>query len=102
MNVQTAPEKPTTMSRLYDNSLNNTNLMSSILGSNKAKSGQYTSISSNGNESNYEPSQRSLIENSKKISKNTYGQKKQSGTLVSGGSTSASGGPGLNGSQAAA
>lgn len=68
------------MSRLYDNSLNNTNLMSSILGSNKAKSntaGQYTSISSNGeNNSNYEPSQRSLIENSKKLSKNQYGAKK--------------------------
>lgn len=65
------------MGRLYDNSLNNTNLMSSILGSSKAaKSGQYTSISSNGNESNYEPSQRSLIENSKKLAKPNYGQKK--------------------------
>ena len=61
------------MSRLYDNSLNNTNLMSSILGSSKPKSGQYTSISSNGNESNYEPSQRSLIENSKKLAKPNYG-----------------------------
>lgn len=64
MNLATAPEKPTTMSRLYDNQLNNTNLMTSLLGTTqKAKSsnpgvGNYTSISSNGgeNNSNYESS----------------------------------------------
>ena len=57
----------------------------------KSKSNQYTSISSNGeNNLNYESSQRSLIE--KKLAKNTYGQQKQSSAVISGGSTSASGG----------
>lgn len=70
--------------------------MSSILGPQKSKSNpgaQYASISSNGeNNSGNEPSQRSLIDNSKKLSKNAYGQKKGSNPLLSGGSTSASGG----------
>jgi hypothetical protein len=72
--VATAPEKPSTMSRLYENSLNNSNLVQSVIITSKAKSnpgGQYTSISSNDNGSNHEPSQRSLIE--KKLSKNAYG-----------------------------
>lgn len=62
MNQAAALEKPSTMSRLYDNSLNNNNLMASVLGGTaKAKSnpggGQYSSISSNGeNNSNYESS----------------------------------------------
>ena len=79
MNLASNVEKPSTMSRLYDNSLNNTNLMASVfVGSKKANSntvGQYSSISSNGGENNlnYESSQQSLVENTKKISKNTYG-----------------------------
>ena len=79
MNLATALEKPSPMSRLYDNSLNNTNIMpSALIGGQKAKSntvGQYSSISSTGgeNNSNFESSQRSLLENNKKLSKNPYG-----------------------------